>query len=300
MMKKFLLHIFKYGLIVFILLNAISWCSLYFLRNSSFYKPQFLTHEVKKSNFDYIVIGSSIGLTTLNTALIDSLTLKNGINLSIDDTALSSNYLMLQHFFNQRKKTKFCVLSISNWDLANKNPILNDNDYRFLPFVSNDYVFNYYKNLEQGFFKPLTLSHYFPLIGVSYYNTEIFYPSIISAINPNKRNRFDKNGNYSYPEMGTIKPKKWSSTTLIWNNPFVEKIKKLCDANATTLLIYQAPIFNTKIINTNKKYNFINNANVIRNDSYFFDEIHLNKNGRREASIIFAKEFKKIILKNKQ
>lgn len=292
-MNKFLYHIFKYGLLVFALLNTISWCSLYFLRNSSFYKPQFLTHEVKKSNFDYIIIGSSIGLTSLNTVLIDSLTNKKGLNLSIDDTAISSNYLMLQHFFNQGKKTKFCVLSISYWDLANKNPVLNNNDYRFLPFVSNDYVFNYYKSLEQGYFKPLTISHYLPLFGVGYYNSEIFYPSIICAINPNFRNRFDENGNYSYPNNGIVKFKKYNSITLTWNNPFVKKIKKLCDKNATTLLIYQSPTYKTKIINTNKNYNFINNANLLLNDSYFFDEIHLNQNGRREASTIFAFELNK-------
>ncbi|MEC4004397.1 hypothetical protein OX283_007000 [Flavobacterium sp. SUN052] len=289
-MKRFVLHIFKYGLLVFIFLNVISWCSLFFLRNSSFYKPQFLSYEVKKATFDYIVIGSSIGLTTLDTALIDSLTNKKGINLSIDDTAISSNYLMLQHFFKQGKKTQFCILAISNWDLANKNPVLNNNDYRFLPFVSQDYVYNYYKNLEQGFFKPLTFSHYFPLFGVSYYNTEIFYPSLISALKPNKHNRFDQNGNYSYPDIGTIQPKKWSSIKLSWNNPFVEKIKKLCEINNTILVIYQAPIFKTKIVTNNLNYNFINNANVIKNDNYFFDDIHLNMYGRKEASTIFAKE----------
>ncbi|WP_395052165.1 hypothetical protein [Flavobacterium sp.] len=297
-MKKFLLHIFKYGLLVFILLNAIAWCSLYFLRNSSFYKPQFLSHEVKDINFDYIVIGSSIGLTTLNTALIDSLTNKKGINLSIDDTAISSNYLMLNHFYKQGKKSNYCILSISNWDLANKNPVLNDNDYRFLPFVSQDYVFNYFKNLEQGYFKPLTFSHYFPAIGVCYYNTEIFYPSIVSAIKPNKRNRFDEKGNYFYPEMGTIQPKKWSSITLSWKNPYIEKIQKLCNENNSTLIIYQAPIFNTKIINKNKRYNFVNNANVIKKDTYFFDEIHLNQYGRKKASTIFAKELMTNYFKN--
>lgn len=297
-MKKFLLHIFKYGLLVFILLNAIAWCSLYFLRNASFYKPQFLTHEIKEANFDYIVIGSSIGLTTINTALIDSLTNKKGLNLSIDDTAISSNYLMLQHFFKQGKKTKFCILSISNWDLANKNPVLNNNDYRFLPFVFQDYVFNYYKNLEQGYFKPLTISHYFPAIGVCYYNTELFYPSIIAAVNSNKRNRFDKNGNYFYPEMGAIKPKKWNSITLNWKNPYIKKIEKLCNENNTTLIIYQAPIFNTKIISNNKSYNFVNNANVLKNDTHFFDEIHVNQYGRKEASTIFAKELMTNYFKN--
>jgi hypothetical protein len=293
MMKKYLFHIFKYGLIVFIALNAIAWCSLYFLRNSSFYKPQFLTHEVKETSFDYIVIGSSIGLTSLNTIKIDSLTNKKGLNLSIDDTSLTSNYLMLQHFFKQGRKTKFCVLSISYWDLANNEPTLSDNDYRFLPFVSNDYVYQYYKELEPGYFKPLTLSHYFPMFGVSYYNTEVFYPSLIAIAKPNKHNRFDEKGNYFYPELGNVKPRKHLDILLKWNNPYIKKIKQLCDSNATQLIIYQAPLLNATISNTNKEYNFINNADVIDDTSKFFDEIHVNQYGREEASTIFANELLK-------
>jgi hypothetical protein len=298
-MKKFIIALFKYGLLFFILVNAIAWCNLYFLRNSSFYKPGFLTYKVKEKNLDYIVIGSSIGLTTLNTMLIDSITNKKGLNLSIDDTAISSNYLMLQHFFKQGKKAEYCILVISSWDLALNEPSLNDNDYRFLPYVAEEYVYNYYKNLEKGFFKPLTISHFFPAIGVCYYNTEIFYPSIIAAIKPNKRNRFDENGNYFYPEMGTVKPKKWASVKLDWRNPYLEKIAQLCKAQNTELIIYQAPILNTKIINNTTLYNFINHANVITKKEYFFDEIHLNQDGRKETSTIFAKELFANYFKNK-
>ena len=292
-MKKFVRHAILYGLLVFILLNAIACCNLYFLRNSSFYKPSFLTNEVAESDFDYIVIGSSIGLTTLNTTLIDSITNKKGLNLSIDDTSIASNYLMLKHFYENEKKAKYCVLAISHWDLAIEKPALNDNDYRFLPYFYEDYVFQYYKTLEPDFFKPLALSHYFPAVGVCYYNTEIFYPSILAAFKPSKRNRFDEKGNYFYPELGKIQPKEWKTIMLSWKNPYVEKIKKLCDENNTELIVYQAPIFNTKIINSNAKINFINHANAVTKDDYFFDEIHLNQYGRKEASTIFAKELMK-------
>jgi hypothetical protein len=245
---------------------------------------------VTKTEFDYIIIGSSIGLTTINTAIIDSITNKNGLNLSIDDTSITSNYLMLQHFYKNRMKTKFCVLAISSWDLAIEKPTLNNNDYRFLPYFYNDFVYQYYQDLEPGYFKPLALSHYFPAIGVCYYNTEIFYPSFLSAIKPNKRNKFDENGNYFYPKAGSVKPKSWSSIKLYWKNPYIVKIQKLCDDNGTQLIVYQAPIYNTKIINSNTKINFINHANVITKDDYFFDRIHVNQYGRKEASTIFAKE----------
>ncbi|HEU4496907.1 MAG TPA: hypothetical protein VFR70_07635, partial [Flavobacterium sp.] len=223
-MKKFLKKILIYGLLVFIFLNAAACCSLYFLRNSSFYKPSFLTHEIAENKFDYVVVGSSIGLTSLNTILIDSITNQSGLNLCIDDTSIASNYLMLQHFYKRGKKTKFCILSISHWDLAVEKPALNNNDYRFLPYFCDDFVYQYYRDLEPGYFKPLALSHYFPAIGVCYYNTEIFYPSILAALQPDRRNRFDEKGNYYYPESGTVKPKDWTVAELSWKNPYVSKI----------------------------------------------------------------------------
>lgn len=289
-MNKFIRRAILYGFLVFTLLNAIAFCNLYFLRNSSFYKPSFLTNEVAERDFDYIVIGSSIGLTTLNTTLIDSITKKKGLNLSIDDTSIASNYLMLKHFYENEKKAKYCVLAISYWDLAIEKPTLNDNDYRFLPYFYEDYVFQYYKTLEHDFFKPLALSHYFPAVGVCYYNTEIFYPSIVAAVKPNKRNRFDEKGNYFYPELGIIQPKEWTTTKLSWKNPYVEKIKKLCYENNTELIFYQAPLLKTKIINSNIKINFINHSSLIRKEDYFFDEIHVNQYGRKLASTIFANE----------
>lgn len=283
-MKKFLLHTAKWGIITFLLINVLAWCNLYFLRNSSFYKPSFLTHQIKETQFDYVIIGSSIGLTSLSSSQIDSLTHKKGLNLSIDDTALCSNYLMLNHFFKQGKKTNYCILAISHWDLANSNPELSDNDYRFLPFVAEKYVQDYYASMEKGYFKPMYLSRYFPAIGVSYYNTELFYPSILAMMQPNKRNRFDEKGNYAYPDNSSFEDQTVEQTTLQWNNPFIKKIKDLCDANNTQLLVYQAPIYQNTVLNNNYNYTFINHSTLLKDKSYFYDKIHLNSTGRKKAS----------------
>ncbi len=300
-MKKFLIKIARYCLIVFVLINILSWGCLYFLRNSSFYKPEFLTHEIKDKSFDYIVIGSSIGLTSVDTKCIDSLDHVKGINLSIDDTSTSSNYLMLEHFYQQGGKANYCILSLSSWDLAVTHPRINNNDYRFLPFVSNDYVYHYYDSMEDGFFKPLTYSHYLPCLGVCYYNTEVFYPSLVTVCQPNKRNRFDDKGDYCYPSTGVVIKHKHKEVVLHWNNPFLNKIKALCQAHHTKLIVYQAPVVNTTIVNTNKSYNFINHSTLLQPQEGFYDEVHLDVNGRKIASTVLAKDLiKEYFKKNEQ
>jgi hypothetical protein len=113
----------------------------------------------------------------------------------------------------------------------------------------------------------------------------------VAAIQPNRRNRFDESGNYFYQGNDNFKPKQWTSVQLSWENPFISKIADLCKTSGTQLIVYQAPIYNTQIINNNKVYNFINNSTSITDQSFFYDGIHLNQKGREKASRLFADEF---------
>ncbi len=295
MMKLFLIKIFRYGLLSFLILNGIAFLSLYFLGVSHFYKPQFVKNGVIEKEFDYVVLGSSTGLTTLDTKLIDSITGKKGLNISMDDSALSSHYLMLQHFYASNKKTKTLVLAITPWDMAVINPVLNDNDYRFLPYINKNYVYDYYKNLEKSKFKVLTFSKYVPIIGLSYYNTELFYPSLVAALKPKKRNRFDDKGNYSYPNLGNPNEIKFNIIDLKFNNPYFYNIKQFCRDNKIQLLIYQSPLYNIRV---NPKIiidqTLINHSQLIEQESFFYDNIHVNIKGRKICSLNFAKQLMKL------
>src|SRR5690606_22404653 len=133
-------------------------------------------NTVTENNFDYIILGSSTGLTTLNTSTIDSALHTKGLNLSMDDTALSSQYLMLQHFLAEGKTTKFCVLAPSAASFDAINHDISDNDYRFLPYIHRDYVTAYFKQYTSKSARLISHSKWFPLLGVSYFNTELFYP----------------------------------------------------------------------------------------------------------------------------
>jgi len=284
-MRKFLLKIGIYSAGCFLVFNLIAFLSLSFLGKSNFYKPQFVKNGVEENSFDYAVLGSSTGLTTLDTKLIDSLSGKKGLNISMDDSSLSSHYLMLQYFYSIGKKTDCLVLAVTPWDLSNENPGLNNNDYRFLSYVQEDCVSDYYKNIESGFFKKLWLSKYFPIIGVSYYNTELFYPSLVSIIQPKKRNQFDNKGNYSYPNLGSPKKKKEEVLQIEFKNPYFDKIKKFCDERKITLILYQSPIYcTTAVFENNTESKIINHSNLFLNSDLFFDNIHVNKKGRELCS----------------
>lgn len=286
-MKQFLLKIAGYGLVAFALLNGIAFLCLLMLGRSSFYKPQFIKNGVVENNFDYVVLGSSTGLTTLDTKLIDSVTRKKGLNISMDDSQLSSHYLMLLHFYALHKKTKCLVLAVTPWDMAETHPVLNDNDYRFLPDIDENNVYEYYKKMEQAKFKVLSLSKYFPICGVCYYNTELFYPSILAALQPKKRNRFDDKGNYSYPTLGGPTQAVYKTMSLETKNPFYKSIEAFCKANDIRLVLYQSPMYKTAVESTIEN-NFVNHSGLLKDSTLFYDNIHVNSMGRKICSEKFA------------
>lgn len=287
-MKQFLYKIGFFGLMAFVLLNGIAFLSLYFLGNSCLYKPQFLANGVKENQFDYLVLGSSTGLTTLNTKAIDSLTGKKGLNMGMDDTSMNTHYLMLQHYYALGKKTDAVVLTITPWDIVETAPKLGNNDYRFITHAGEDYVYEYYASMEQGLFKPLTSSAFFPLAGVSYYNAEVFFPSLMTVFQPKKRNRFDDRGNYTYPESNLAFVEKTSAdVTVTIKNPFFKKIQELCESNDSRLIVYIAPLYQQKVIVLTEGITVINHSNLLNDPKLFYDGIHVNFRGR----LICSKEF---------
>ncbi|MDG5492235.1 hypothetical protein [Psychroserpens sp. SPM9] len=255
-----------------------------------------MANQVSEQQFDYIVLGASTGLTTLNTKLIDSIAHTNGINLAMDDTALSSQYLMLQHFLAQGKTTKYCILAPSNPSFDSKTMDVSDNDYRFLPFISTSYVSDYYKQFESKRARLLSLSQWFPMLGVTYYNTELFYPSLLGVLQPEKRNRFDDRGNYTYPVIKNSSKiiQSQSNLRVDFTNQYVEKIKRLCEANNIKLICYFSPVKGVTVISENNEYRCINHSNLLTNTMYFYDSIHVNYRGRQISSIKFAEEFSRI------
>lgn len=270
--------------------------SLWALRQSDFYKPSFLVNAVNDTHFEYIILGASTGLTTLNTNVIDSITNANGLNLSLENTALSTHYLMLKHFLAEGKTTSYCILAPSNTSYDLRINRLSDNDYRFLPYINRDYVYNHYNQYATKDAKILAYSKVLPMLGVSYYNVEVFYPSLSSFFNPRKRNRFDAKGNYAYP-VKNIENRPINSRDTFdvdFSNSYMKAIKKLCDQNGIQLICYFTPMKNRAVNVVNRDYTVINHSGALANTRFFFDGIHVNSLGREASSIAFAEAFMKI------
>lgn len=290
-MKKFLFYILKVFLIGLVLAYAIAEFSFWSLRRGNFYKPSFVENSLKEKEVDYIILGASTALTGIDTKLLDSLTGLKGYNLAIDDTGLPNHYLMLVHFLETGHTTKKVILAPTLSSLKETRGTLGDNDYRFSMYNKRDYTYNYYDELENGDrFPVLSSTKYFSFLGISYYNVELFFPSLVSALKPKKHNRFDEVGDYTYPNRKFKSLKEFETKEVNFKNDYLQKIVTICQSKGMELLIYFPPIYNTEIYWESSSLEILNLTNSLKETKYFYDEIHVNKIGKIEATKIIAEK----------
>lgn len=280
--------------------NTIAFVANYFLSKSHFYKSSFLVNAFKvKDSLDYFIVGSSRGLTTLNSSQIDTQLGLKGVNLSMDDTDLKTQLLMVKHFFNSGYQSKYCVLSLDDTHFEKTSKKLGNNDYRFAMFSNRNYVHQHYKDYENGKINMLQNAKLTPFMTYSYYNLELLMPAVLSVIKPKYRNRFDSTGNYFYPNLKNntiLKKTKFQVKDLKVKNPLLEEIIEILQKNNCQLIIYIAPYryvsYKGNINDT--RYALINHSKSLQNEDVFYDALHVNFKGREKATLLFSKAFKKI------
>ena len=293
-MRKFLKKIFIYAIVVLLIGNIIGFSANYFLKKSSFYKSSFLVNNFNPiEKFDYFIVGSSRGLTTLNTTAIDdSLNIK-GINLAVDDSDLKTQFLMIKHFFQSNFKSDYLVLVLDSNHFKETSIKLGSNDYRFVPFIERDYIKEHFKKYEDKTLNILSNSDINPFFAYSYYNLELFLPSVLSVFKPRIRNRFDEFGNYSYPyseKKATILSSK--SSNQIIKNLLLEDIDNYLKKNNCELIIYIAPYQTQNFIFKEVGYSMINHSGILNDNKYFYDTQHVNFIGRELSTNYFIDSFK--------
>ena len=272
---------------VLVLGNFIAWMGLYVLRNSDVYKPSYMIRNISKEiPFDYIIVGSSTGLTGLNTNVIDSIAKTNGFNISLDGVGPAGQYMMLQHFFKNGFKTRKVILSLDNHTVRDSSiEQSNLNEYYFIPWISKDYIYACFVKKDGKLLKTNAYTKYCPLLGFSYYNQQ-FLGSILWALKDSRqRYHFDAKGNKFY-NFGHFRPDKdgvkYFSDTLSVLNPYIRKMEKLCCEQGVQLIYFLHPEWQRDAVVTDSvNYLVLNFRNFFNNSpEYFYDNIHVNVNGQ--------------------
>ena len=290
MRKKFTISI----LVICILLSPYSINQI--LRSSYFFKASYVHSYLNGKNLDYVIIGSSRGLTTLNSNQIDSNLGLNGFNASTDGGGIATNILMLKHLINNNVKFKYCIFVLDQIGIEDNIYQFSKNTYRFVPFCNESYIqetINKFENSKEK--RNFQWSRIYPGFTIFENNKTLLTAAIESFFNPQKRNRFDEKGNYTYPLGDTINQHlkfdtlQFSQFGLVYSD-----LKQICEANNIILITYIAPIKST-YLKLPEIMNLINHSKHLKNASFFADDLHVNSFGREVATDSFCRDFRRLI-----
>lgn len=293
-MKIFLVKLLKYSLICLVITNVIALFSIYSIRNSDMFKPSFVLRYFSKENrnFDYVLMGPSTGLRGTDTRIIDSVFQKKGFNLSMDDSSYGAQYLMLEHFLHNGFTTKTLILLLIPERMNTEHEIIYNNEFYFLPYIWEQPVYNYFAEKESGFMKIRSYTKYLPILGVSYYNQQLFFSSLASAVNPHYKHHFDENGNETYAIPNVPFEKKLKVDTLLFCNKDAKKIEALCRQNGIKLVYYYSPQYNEIIEKPKLNDRIIIDNGFSNQKNLFQDKYHLNIEGRRIVTLALCDSLK--------
>jgi|GEM_PF-6508717 len=292
-MKKFLQKIIVYGLLLYALSFAFTKLIDASLRKSTFYTPLVAFNHFKYNN---VILGSSKALTGINTGMLSAKTKRKWHNLGMDDTPLEAHLLILKILLAQQVHLDTVLLQYDGISRKDDNGIakLDNNDYRFFPLLGQvDAVDAYFKKKEK-----YQLYKYVPILKYSNYNTELLYPGLYAIIKPGLRNRFDENGDMTYPNNASYNFPALDTTATkelkMVDRELIEFFE-LCKQNNITLLLYTAPVWNGKMVLNDsngyiEKYNvhYFNASNSFNDHSLFYDVRHLNQSGKDSITSVLA------------
>ena len=272
------------------------WILLGIIKKSNIIKTTYVFNNLTNVTLDYVVIGSSRGLTTLNTNKIDSVTSIKGYNASLDGAGIATNWLMLNHLIHCNVKFKYCIFVLDEMGIEDNIYQFSKKTYRFIPFFNYDHIQNEISKFEDCREKfNFRASRFYPGFSV-FENNKIILPiAIKSLINPKQRNKFDEKGNYIYPLI--------KKPDIIYVNDTIKYIKfgkvynefqNLCEKNNIKFITYIAPLQGKHLI-LPPTFNLINHSSLFNNYKYFYDHLHVNSSGREKATDSFILNFGKIL-----
>ena len=301
-MKKFLRYTFTLLLVAFLLAEGIGFFLMHRLAHSNFYKTT-VANRQSGAQYNYVVVGSSRALTTINTVQLDAMLSTSGYNFSIDDTGIETHYLMLQHLKACGIRYKTLVLAV---DIAAavgaKSPApslaINDNDHRFLPFINRTYVHQYFAARKAHGGRLYTINRALPFVGLGYFNVELLWPAVMATLQPSRYYRSDSSGNFSYPSnTNANKLALRSSDTVVlqYKNVHLQNIRDFCESNGIQLVMYYSPTQGRVLSPTPPQVwlaneRFLNYCSTIGDADMFYDAQHVNSKGREKMTRLLAQD----------
>ena len=291
-MKKFILHIIRYILILcFTMVVLDVMYTTAYINSSERSKIDYL-YNSKNKNYDVVFLGSS----RINNHLVPKIFNENGyktFNFGITRSRLEESALMLKMMVERHYKIKNLILQVD----ININTDDHSEAIRslFMPYLHlSKTIRNHYRTIPE--YNQLL---YIPFYRYMHYDARIGFREMYYSMIHKPTNALEQEGFYPLlTNKRPLVPADLSKYTPKRNKSY-EAIKKICQDNHINLIAITTPMCMETI---NRDYfNHLNQIypeirrfeNAVTDDKYFSTCGHMNKDGATEfTKIVFNTLFK--------
>ena len=252
----------------------------------------------KDKEFDYLVLGSSRAYGSLDISLLDSIIDKKGINLGLNGSGFTENFITLKLFLKNGNKVDSVFLQVDPYSLMSDSSFSNSfHSYAYLPYwdVDKEIENVLHENiplLKDWPFYPALLSYF---IYNNYYSPYNIYKGLKNKGEFCSKGFDCYNGNKIFDTL----PK---DQNIIGDEIFIvpdskdifyyNKILDLAKENNIEVISYMAPTLDTfsnfETVNILKNISYISSNSKIWDPNLFSDATHVNRFGRDLFTIEFG------------
>lgn len=289
-MKKFFIQLFKLLVICYVLFWLMDVGFTHVFKKGNYTKVQWLA-KVKNQNYDFIIHGNSRAFTTIDIPKIEAATGKKGINISVDGSSITDQYIMLKLFLLNNNKFKKMYLQIDPFS-SNTEEIFDFAVPKFFPYLKDTVVFDHFKQFGYEWYA----YRYIPFYRYAKYNTLWGIHEVINDQFGILPQDFDQYGDFFYPGTDYKGPEKLRDLTfdLKGRYKFLNQIIQLCKDNNIEVILFTAPVADiridakykqniiefTNLMLKEKGVHYYNYGDLYGNDpKYFYNVIHITKAG---------------------
>ena len=289
-MAKFLKYILLHILTILFIMYILDRLYTYIYINGTPRNKVSNLMSLKNETIDFVFIGSSRVDNNIDADIIETVTGQKAINLGVQGGEISDYFLLLQLLKEQQIKTKMIFIQVDYvFNSKEESPILQSS---LMPYINNQKISNHLNNTGENVY----LLKYVPFYRYLKFDYKIGFREMFNTLIGNQPRINLQNGYFA--KYGTISHLLQASlpVSIVEENDGINAINDYAKENEMNIIYFIAPVCAaTKNLDFVQKLerklpSFIDFSTEFKNDSLFFDCIHLNYEGAKEFSRILGEK----------
>lgn len=247
----------------------------------------------KNKKIDYVFIGSSRVDNNIDADVIEKITGKSAINLGIQGAKLDDYFLMIQLLHKQNIKSDTIFIQVDYvFNYEGSSDIIKSN---LIPYLQDDLISGYIRQRDPDFYK----LKYIPFYRYLVFDYKIGFREFFNTLMGIKSNTDFKNGYYPLYGSQGVELKAELPDHIIDKNATIEAINHFALENNLKIVYFMAPYCaQTENLDFSEKLKekipyLIDYSREFKDcEAYFFNCTHLNDDGAKAFSSVFAFQIK--------